>query len=106
MAYVFGVAVAAGSFGAAQGYTSTSSAEMGFFQDENGDVGGETPFNEKEEINFEYVFDGTAPTEGASITIGGNIYTIDTVELTESNTDYTRMTATAHRYKENTIPSS
>ena len=106
MAFVFGVATAPGSYGKIQGYTSTSSAEMGTYQDENGDVAGETPFNEKEEIDFEYVFDGTAPTEGASITIGGNIFTVDTVSQVESNTDYKRMSVTAHRYKTNTIPSS
>jgi len=113
MAIVFGVATAPGSYGKIQNFTSNKSVEYANYRDENGDVAGEQEYNEQEQVNFEYVFTGTAPTVGSSIEIttvdngAAKNFSIDSVELAESNTDFLRMRVTAHRFfgGSNTVPS-
>lgn len=106
MAYQFGVATAPGSYGKIQSFTSSKSGERGYAPDENGDVAAANTYNEKEEVSFEYIFDGTAPVVGVTLTIGAVKYTVLTVELTESNTDYKKMSVTAERFITNTIPTT
>jgi hypothetical protein len=104
MAVVFGVATAPGSYGEIQNFTSNKSIEFANYRDENGDVAGEQGYNESEEVSFEYVFDGTAPEVGVTLTItttengGAKKFAIDSTSMAESNTDFKRMTVTAHRF--------
>lgn len=106
MAYAFGVATAPGSYGKIQNYSDKKASEVGEYRDENGDVAGINHYNETQECSFEYVFDGTAPTVGSVLTIGSANFSILTVDLTESNTDYKRMQVTAKKWITNAIPST
>ncbi len=104
MAYQFGVASAPGSYGYIQNYSSNLASELGEARDENGDVAEINHYNETEEVSFEYVFDGTAPAVGDVLTIDTVKFSVLTVNMVESNTDYKRMTVTAKRYLTNTVP--
>ena len=113
MAYVHGVATAPGSYGKIQDFTSTKSAEFSNYRDENGHVAEETNYNPQEQVSFQYVFSGTAPTVGSSIEIttvdngAAENFTIDSVELAETNTGWMTMRVQAHRFfgGSNTVPS-
>jgi hypothetical protein len=108
MAIQFGVVTAPGSYGYIQSFASTQTEEIGEARDANGDVAAYNQYNEQEEISFEYVYSGTAPAIGATLTItvegASRKYIVTQRGLTESNTDYQRMSITAKRYIANTLP--
>lgn len=111
MAVQFGVASAPGSYGYIQNFTENAASEIGEARDENGDVAAFNHYNETVEATFEYVFDGTAPEVGDTLTItcpmsGAKNFTILTVAMAETNTDYQRMTVTARHYVPNSLPST
>jgi hypothetical protein len=106
MAYVFGVATAPGSYGKIQNYSAKSAVEIGEYRDENGHVAGYTAYNKTQECSFEYVFDGTEPTVGTVLTVGSDKFVVTSCDLTESNTDYKRMSCTGRRWINNTIPAT
>jgi hypothetical protein len=106
MAVQFGVVSAAGSFGYIQNFSSNLSADRAYALDENGDTKAAQTHNKKEEISFEYVFSGTAPAVGDTLTISTVKYTVLTVNMTESNTDFKRMSVTAERFTANTVPAA
>jgi len=109
MAVQFGVATAPGSYGKIQNFTANGTAQIATYADENGDTAGYQEYDEQEEVSFQYVFDGTAPTPGTTITFtydgGSKKYVVESVSLVESNTDFRRMDVTARRWTTNTIPS-
>jgi hypothetical protein len=108
MAVQFGVVTAPGSYGYIQSFTSTQTEEIGEARDANGDVAAYNQYNEQEEIQFEYVYSGTAPAIGATLTItvegSSTKYIVTQRALTESNTDYKKMSVTAKRWMTNTLP--
>ena len=106
MAVQFGVATAPGSYGYIQNYTKTDSADRAYAQDENGDTAAANTYNEKVEVKFEYIFDGTAPSVGDTLTIDTVKYTVLSVEMVESNTEYKKMNVTAEMFSTNTVPSA
>ena len=106
MAIQFGVASVGGTFGYIQNFTKTDSADRAYAQDENGDTAAANTYNEKVEVKFEYIFDGTAPTVGSTITINTVKYTVISVEMVESNTEYKKLNVTAEMFSTNTVPSA
>jgi len=95
-----------GTFGFLQDYTASYSSDEATAQNAVGDVAAQTIFNEVTEISATYVFDSdkTAPVPGDTISIGGANYTVMTSELTETNTEYSKLTFTAKRYTAVGIP--
>jgi hypothetical protein len=106
MAVQFGVTTAPGSYGYIQGCTKRQSEEIGEARDADGDVAAVTEYNETEDIEFEYVLDGTPAPIGTPLTIGSNKFYITSLELVESNTGYKTYKGTGKRYIANSLPTT
>lgn len=107
MAVQFGVATTPGSYGYIQNFTRTESSDLGEARDENGDVAAYNVYNERFECSAEYVFDGTAPTVGATIQADDtNYFLITGVTETEDNQDYKKLSFTGQHWQTNSLPSS
>jgi len=107
MAAVFGVVTTPGNFGWIQNFSRTDTSDLGEARDENGDVAAYNVYNERFECTFEYVFDGTAPTVGATIQADdSNYFLITSITETEDNQDYKKMSCSGTHWQTNTLPAS
>ena len=101
--------VAEGTYGFLQDYSESKSSDEATAQNAVGDVGAQNIYNEVTEISATYVFDTTkiAPVPGDSVTIGATlVFTVMTAELTETNTEYTKLAFTAKKYTTVPIPAN
>lgn len=98
--------IAEGTFGLLQSFNSNTTTEEAVAPDATGNVAHLTLYNATEEITAEYIFDTTtdAPAAGDTITIGEKTYAVISTGLTESNTDYTKLSITLKHYVKNGIP--
>ena len=106
--YQHGVSTTTGAYGLIQNLSLNSTADEAVAQDADGDVAAQTIYNEKVEASGEWVVDtdATLPSVGDSISIGGDAFKLLSLNETESNTEYRRVSITAVRYVPNTIPAS
>lgn len=98
--------IAEGTYGLLQSFNNNTTTEEAVAPDATGNVAHLTLYNATEEITAEYIFDTTttAPAAGDTITIGEKTYAVISTELTESNTDYTKLSIRLKHYVENGIP--
>lgn len=96
------------SLGLIQSCKVSRSASVATAADETGDVSAMTTYNVKEDAQVEYVHDTSVslPTIGSTYSIGSDKYKLISVEVTESNTEYKRVSLSLERYVTNTIPAS
>ena len=95
MAVQFGVVTAPGSYGLIQNFEVTDTVEIAVAKSALGVGTNESAHSRKKSVSFEYVFDGTAPAAGSTITISTVVYTITSCKLTETNDDFKKMSVEA-----------
>ena len=106
MAKQFGVASSAGSYGYIQTFEITKTTEVAEARDENGAVAQVDDYNPTAELGFEYIFEGSEPAVGSTLTAETVKYMVITITMSESNTDYKRMRGTCRQWTTNTIPAA
>ena len=104
MSFQRGITSTAGSYGKIQSYEANNSVQIAEIRDENGEVSGTETYDEKIEVSFEYVFSGTAPKAGDTLTVTDGKIIISSVRMIESNQDWKRMNCTGVRYVKNSLP--
>ena len=106
MAKQFGVASSAGSLGYIQTFEITKTTEVGEARDENGAVAQVDDYNPTAELSFEYIFEGTEPVVGATLTAETIKYMVISITTSENNQDYKRLRGTCRQWTTNTLPAS
>ena len=114
--FKFGVSAgtAAGTFGLAQSVNDNDDAQIAEVKDEDGHTAGINVYDETKEISLDIVFDTTKTAPGIGDTlaltpIGGSAtvnFTVTKVGKTQSNNDFQKLSVTAKRWVNNSLPAA
>ena len=88
MAITFGCTTTASSYGVSQTQGSEATAEIAQARSAVGLVTNEQAYSRTVKSRATVLLDGAAPSAGASITIFGNTGLCESVNVTETNTNY------------------
>jgi len=91
-----------------QSLSTSTKGDKAEAPDSSGNVAAFDLYNTQVELKVEAIFPvgGSLPSREDTITCGGVLYTVESIEVTEQNKDYRKCSITAIRYTTNSLPAA